>query len=146
MTKAKSFKKGPGNLSKARLLYFCNILLKNIVLQPIVKVVARPLILKTRSAPPSQDSRKNTERPRQVSGPSSRTKSHGRHVIEEDDDDDEDDEDADEDDFSELRPKRRQKARRFRNEDLPGLPQTMLPFRDLLIPRWLHYYFALDSP
>ena len=39
-----------------------------------------------------------------------------------------------------------QKAHRFCNEDLPGLPHTMMPFRDLLMPCWIFYFASLDSP
>jgi len=39
----------------------------------------------------------------------------------------------------------KQKARRFRNEDLPGLPMTGAPFCDLIIPRWIFYYSSLNS-
>ena len=62
-------------------------------------------------------------------------------------------EDDDEDAGSEVsevepncKPQRKQKAHRFRNEDLPGLPATAAPFRDIIIPRWIFFYSSLDSP
>ena len=44
------------------------------------------------------------------------------------------------------KPQSKRKARRFRNEDLPGLPKTGAPFRDIVIPWWIFYFSALDSP
>ncbi|KIM63095.1 hypothetical protein SCLCIDRAFT_24482 [Scleroderma citrinum Foug A] len=40
----------------------------------------------------------------------------------------------------------REKAHTFHNENLPRLPHTALRFGDILIPRWLFYFFSLDSP
>ena len=60
--------------------------------------------------------------------------------------------DKDEDIGSELsdveprfKSQQKQKACRFHNEDLPGLPMTKAPFRDLLIPCWIFYYSSLNS-
>ncbi|KAI6016822.1 hypothetical protein PISMIDRAFT_113163 [Pisolithus microcarpus 441] len=39
-----------------------------------------------------------------------------------------------------------QKARKFRNEDLPGLPYTMAPFHNIIIPHWIFYFSSLNSP
>ena len=62
------------------------------------------------------------------------------------------DKDKDEDNQSELSDGRphpksvKQKAHRFCNEDLPGLPATGLAFRDTIIPQWIFYYSSLNSP
>ncbi|KAI6018988.1 hypothetical protein BKA83DRAFT_4495801 [Pisolithus microcarpus] len=57
---------------------------------------------------------------------------------------------ADEENFeSELSEpccKPQQKANKFRNEDLPGLPYTMAPFHDIIIPWWIFYFSSLNSP
>ena len=61
----------------------------------------------------------------------------------EDEDDDEDDDDEDDEPRHQSQPK--VKAHRFRSKDLPGLPETGVPFRNLIIPRWIFYYSSLDS-
>ena len=63
----------------------------------------------------------------------------------EDDDDDDDEDDNDDDDEPRCQSQPKVKARRFRSEDLPGLPETGAPFRDLIIPRWIFYYSSLNS-
>ena len=69
---------------------------------------------------------------------------HGHRAVEDEDKDK--DLECDLSDPCKPRRKSGQKACRFYNEDLPGLPHTMMPFHDLLMPHWIFYFASLDSP
>ena len=105
-------------------------------MQPVVQVSARRLIRKAPSSANQRTCAGNDSSQRQA------PQSSGRIVGD-------DDEDAGSE-VSEVepncKPQQKQKARRFRNEDLPGLPATAAPFRDIIIPRWIFFYSSLDSP
>ena len=66
---------------------------------------------------------------------------HGHHAVEGEDEDLK----CDLSDPCKPHHKSGQKACRFHNEDLPGLPHTMMLFHDLLMPRWIFYFASLDS-
>ena len=105
-------------------------------MQPVVQVSARRLIHKAPSSANQRTRAGNDSSQRQA------PRSSG-HIVEDDD------EDAGSE-ASEVepncKPQRKQKARRFHNEDLPGLPATAALFRNIIIPRWIFFYSSLDSP
>ena len=102
-------------------------------LQPIVKVLTRPLTLK------SQQPLNGTSQ-QQMSGARS-AGNRGCSAVEEDNNNNIESE------VNELHHKKPwEKACTFCNEDLPGLLHTALPFGDILIPCWFFYFLALDSP
>ena len=68
---------------------------------------------------------------------------HGHHAVEDEDKDE--DLECDLSDPCKPHCKSGQKAHRFCNEDLPGLPHTMMLFCDLLMLHWIFYFASLDS-
>ncbi|KAI6025354.1 hypothetical protein BKA83DRAFT_4492103 [Pisolithus microcarpus] len=120
---ARAFKKGPSNSFK-----------------PVVRVFNHSLTRKVPSTEqPGQQVRKPGPSQNRASGAPKRTQGHSRRAVEAD-------EENFESELSEPCRKPRQKAHKFRNEDLPGLPYTMVPFHDIILPRWIFYYSSLDSP
>ncbi|KAI6094557.1 hypothetical protein EDD16DRAFT_1721568 [Pisolithus croceorrhizus] len=120
---ARAFKKGSSNSFK-----------------PVVRVFNHSLTGKVPSMQqPSQQVQKPGPSQNQASGAPSHTQGHSHRAVEAD-------EENFESELSEPCRKPQQKARKFRNEDLPGLPYTMAPFRDIVLPRWIFYFSSLDSP
>ena len=111
------------------------------IVQPVVQVSMRPLVRKARSST-NQQIRAGGSSQRRV--PSTQSSKQQHHTIEDDEDEDLETELSDAE--SRHKPQSKRKARKFRNEDLPGLPKTGAPFRDIVIPRWIFYFSALDSP
>ena len=77
-----------------------------------------------------------------------RASSRHRKQIEDDDDGDDDDKGEGEDDDEENQVRGRRKgvrARKFRNEDLPGLPGSMVAWREVFLPRWFQYLSTIDD-
>ena len=65
---------------------------------------------------------------------------HSRSGLFEDEDEDEDDDEQ----GLQVRGKKT-RARKFRNEDLPGLPASMSKWRDSFLPRWYYYISTVDN-
>jgi hypothetical protein len=40
----------------------------------------------------------------------------------------------------------RKRKEKYRNENLPGYPDTLKNFRDLVLPHWYYYISSLDKP
>ena len=99
------------------------------IVQPVVQVSMRPLVRKTCGSTNQQMCAGGSSQ-RQV--PSTQSSKQRHHTIE--DDEDEDLETELSDAKSRHKPQSKRKARRFRNEDLPGLPKTGAPFCDIVIP------------
>ena len=110
------------------------------IVQPVVQVSMRPLVCKTCGLT-NQQMRAGGSSQRRV--PSTQSSKQRHHTIEDDEDEDLETEPSDAE--SHHKPQSKRKACRFRNEDLPGLPKTGAPFRDIVIPRWIFYFSALNS-
>ncbi|KAI5985251.1 hypothetical protein EDD15DRAFT_2200712 [Pisolithus albus] len=109
-------------------------------LKPVVQVFTRSLTHKVpRVGQPSQQVQKSGLLQNLASGAPGCAQGLGRHAVEAD-------EENFESELSEPCRKPQQKACKFRNEDLPGLPYTMAPFCDIVIPHWIFYFSSLDSP
>ena len=111
------------------------------IVQPVVQVSMCPLVRKTCSSTNQQICAGGSS---QWQVPSTQSSKQQHHTIKDDEDEDLETELSDAE--SCHKPQSKQKACKFRNEDLPGLPKTGAPFRNIVIPQWIFYFSALDSP
>ena len=63
-----------------------------------------------------------------------------------DEEQEEDDDDGDDGQENQVRGRRKGvRARKFRNEDLPGLPGSMAAWREVFLPRWFQYLSTIND-
>ena len=63
-----------------------------------------------------------------------------------DEEQEEDDDDGDDGQENQVRGRRKGvRARKFRNEDLPGLPGSMVAWRKVFLPCWFQYLSTIDD-
>ena len=77
-----------------------------------------------------------------------RASSRHRKQIEDGDNGDNDNDNEGKDDNEENQVRGRRKgvrARKFRNEDLPGLPGSMVAWREVFLPCWFQYLSTIDD-
>ncbi|KAI6099535.1 hypothetical protein EDD16DRAFT_1526720 [Pisolithus croceorrhizus] len=120
---ARVFKKGSSNSFK-----------------PVVRVFNHSLTHKVPSMEqPSQQVQKPGPSQNWASGAPSHIQGHSHHAVEAD-------EENFESELSELCHKPQQKAHKFCNQDLLGLPYTMALFCNIVLPHWIFYFSLLGSP
>ncbi|KAI6094899.1 hypothetical protein EV401DRAFT_2084027 [Pisolithus croceorrhizus] len=120
---ARAFKKGSSNSFK-----------------PVVRVFNHSLTCKVPSMEqPSQQVQEPGPSQNQPSGAPSCMQGHSCHAVEAD-------EENFESELSEPCHKPWQKAHKFHNEGLLGLPYTIALFHDIVLPCWIFYFSLLNSP